>query len=382
MSSDDSPKSEQPLPATGLPVYSTQPNPDLHPDLDQVKSVTLKDGPRVKKVASHTVILNRHTGEVHHDAVTIKTLRKREGQFNLDVAHSITLESEHEDEIQRLTDFLLAARSGAVPKKSGQFVVVASPVGGGDGQALQKVLNDLTAAGKADLLADVLGKSAKDPKLLQALLQRAAKDPALFAEAAAALNMARYQQAVNMLMELIKTSDKEHDFQKLLSQNPWMFGSEYSEVLDRRKWTRDEQQDFVVRRTADGYIELIEIKTPLRDTQLFRFDESHKSFYAGSELSKVVGQVANYIEKLDACRDMILANDNEDTCKIRAKIIIGLDGPSDQRKALRRFNAHLNRIEVITFNQLHKIATNVVTYIGSALQPSNDAVAMPAGVPR
>ncbi len=47
-----------------------------------------------------------------------------------------------------------------------------------------------------------------------------------------------------------------------------MFGSEYSELLDRRRITRDEQADFLLRRTTDGYIELIEIKTPLRGQPL------------------------------------------------------------------------------------------------------------------
>jgi hypothetical protein len=39
-----------------------------------------------------------------------------------------------------------------------------------------------------------------------------------------------------------------------------MFGSEYSERLENRVLTRGSQQDFVLRRTSDGYIELEEIK--------------------------------------------------------------------------------------------------------------------------
>jgi hypothetical protein len=118
--------------------------------------------------------------------------------------------------------------------------------------------------------------------------------------AAAALNIATYKQAVDQLKRLIEQGNKvwEAQFQELLTENPWMFGSEYSELLDRRHWTRDEQQDFVVRRTTDGYIELIEIKTPLEGASLFNRDSSHRSYYAGAELSKVVGQVQNYIKNL------------------------------------------------------------------------------------
>lgn len=207
------------------------------------------------------------------------------------------------------------------------------------------------------------------------LLERAAKDPQLFADAAAALNLATYSNAVEELRGLINVSDQVHEaqFQNLLTEHPWMFGSEYSELLDKRRWTRDEQQDFVVRRTADNYIELIEIKTPLNGKPLFKYDASHDNLYAGVELSKVVGQVQNYIEKLDADRHAIIARDGEDTCKIRAKIIVGRDGDEDQRQALRRFNGHLYRIEVLTFDQLLHIAQNVVSYLQSVLKtPSKD----------
>ncbi|MFM7370106.1 MAG: Shedu anti-phage system protein SduA domain-containing protein, partial [Sphaerospermopsis kisseleviana] len=154
-------------------------------------------------------------------------------------------------------------------------------------------------------------------------------------------------------------------------ENPWMFGSEYSAILDRRTWTRDEQQDFVVRRTTDNYMEIIEIKTPLEGKPLFIYDKSHKSYYPAVELSKVIGQVQNYLEKLDGDRNSILANDGEDTNKIRAKIIIGRDGDKDQQKALRRLNGHLYRIEIITFDQLLRIAQNVLNYLQGIFIPRN-----------
>jgi Domain of unknown function (DUF4263) len=150
-----------------------------------------------------------------------------------------------------------------------------------------------------------------------------------------------------------------------------MFGSEYSELLDRRHWTRDEQQDFVVRRTTDGYIELIEIKTPLGGKNLFNPDPSHQTCYPGVELSKVVGQVMNYIEKLDADRHVIRSVDGEDTAKIRAKIIIGRDGDQEQRAALRRYNGHLHRVEVLTFDQLLRIAERVVGYLEALVSPAS-----------
>lgn len=355
----------------GMVVRGTAVDRERFPDLDNAKSVVLKDGPRSRKEATYWVIVDRHSGEVHHDALSIKSFAKRQGQLVLKPENSVSLTSEGDDEIQRLIDFLQAVRSGSVPNKTSEFLVVEAPDDPHQAQGLQRILGAASATGTADVLAGILERTASDPDLFQALLVRAGREPQLFAEAVAALNLVTYRRAVDELEALITATDpvREARLQALLAENPWMFGSEYSELLTRRTLTRDEQQDFVLRRTTDGFIECVEIKTPLNGTDLFRFDPSHKSFYAGAELSKAVGQVQLYIEKLDARRDAILADDGEDTCKIRAKIIIGRDGNADQVRALRRFNGHLHRIEVLTFDQLLRIARNVLGYLEGVLKP-------------
>jgi hypothetical protein len=317
---------------------------------------------------SHTVIVDRHTGKVHHDAITIKTWKKGRTQSSIDFEHSISLSSEDEDEIHKLLTFLLGVRQGAVGDGASKYVVVdASTVP--EPERLQELLNSVSAKGKADTFAAVIKAATDDVEVFQALIDRASKDPHAFAEAGAALNLAAYKAAVDELERLIATpGTRESAFQKHLEQYPWMFGSEYSERLERRKWTRDENKDFVVRRTTDGYIELIEIKTPLEGQALFHHDTSHDSYYPSAEFSKVLGQVQKYIEKLDAARDSIRANDEEDTFKIRAKIVIGRDGDEKQRNTLRSLNGHLHRIEVITFDQLLRIANRVVGYLGNSLE--------------
>ena len=84
----------------------------------------------------------------------------------------------------------------------------------------------------------------------------------------------------------------------------------------------------------------------------------------------MVGQVEKYLETLDCDRIRILAIDQEDTNKIRSKVIIGRDGENNQQKALRRFNGHLQRIEVLTFDQLVRIARQVLRYLEHAAAPT------------
>src|SRR5437868_6598140 len=76
------------------------------PDLDVVQSVVLKDGDRVRKEAKYTVIVNRNTGELHHNQLALKTVKKLKAGEVEDELHSVTISDEDGDEIQALLDFL------------------------------------------------------------------------------------------------------------------------------------------------------------------------------------------------------------------------------------------------------------------------------------
>lgn len=357
----------------GNPFAMTSKSVDIakNPDLDSVRTTVLREGKRRCKIAKHTRIRDRHTGQIHHDTLSIQTIRlDTNNPFRGDLKHSVMLSSEDgKDEIQQLVDFVSVCRSGTLPNSTAKHIVTPAPQKKDDEEALIKLLERLHEGGGYDVIADVLKHATQDKRLFDLLLERAAKNPQLFAEAAVALNLVNYKNAVEELNTLIVTDVKsEQTFQHFLELHPWMFGSEYSKHLGRRNWTRDENQDFVLRRTTDGYIELVEIKTPLGGDPLFRYDRSHDSYYPSADLSKVIGQVQKYIEELDTERNTILRKNQEDTNKIRAKIIIGRDGDETQRQALRRYNGHLHRIEVLTFDQLLNIAQNVIQYLESALR--------------
>src|SRR5260370_4380683 len=344
-----------------------------NPSIALVDKVTLRDGPIVYKYASHFLILDSHTRLTHHHAIKIETdKRTKEGIAPVD-ERTIWLEDEIDDEIARLAAFLCAVRD--MSDAAGDYLIV--PIGSDllRQKAILQVVNAISTSDKAHSIAELLSQIRGDPELLHLLAKRISEDPQASKEATAAFNFARFTAAVEKLEELIKSDAKEGLFQSHLSEHPWMFGSEYSELVDRRKWTRDEQQDFMVRRTADGYLEMIEIKTPLAGKSLFNYDSSHKTYYPGKELAEVIGQVTNYLEKLDGNRNAINYDLGEDITKIRANIIIGQNGNTDHQKALRRLNGHLHRIEILTFDQLLQIARQVVKHqkqILSSLEKSDE----------
>ncbi len=170
--------------------------------------------------------------------------------------------------------------------------------------------------------------------------------------------------AVDELQRLIDTNAKESEFQKHLEKNYWMFGSDYSRLLDIRQFFANSQLDFALLRAADNYLEIIEIKTPLNGKSLLIKDESHESYYFSSELSQAIGQALKYIERIDSHRYAIESEQKVLVNGVRAKLVIGRDGDEDRRNALRRMNSHFHRIEILTYDQLVQIAKNVLQLLG------------------
>lgn len=346
-----------------LSVRVTRPN---SPDLDHVKSTILCETSKMRKEVSETVPKSRHTGELHEGNLTIKTIRKRVAGETEDEKHTVTLDGV--DQIGRLRDFIDMSLNGDVPNTSGNYTYIPIPLA--TAHNIKEVLRNMPEPDVINILSDFLARANQSPQVVDALIKRAKSHPEIFSEAVAALNLATYTRAVDELRELIDRSGKEAQFQNILEENPWMFGSEYSKKLTRRNWVRDQQYDFVHRRTTDGYLEIIEIKTPLEGKDLFLYDHSHDSYYPSSKLSAVLGQVIKYVDDFEAARLAVKHKDQEDPYKVRAKIIIGRDGSNAQREALRQLNGHLNRIEVMTFDHLLRVAQRVLSYLSQALHPN------------
>lgn len=76
----------------------------------------------------------------------------------------------------------------------------------------------------------------------------------------------------------------------------------------------------------------------------------------------MMGCQVKYIELIDAERYAIEKKVKELVNGVRAKIIIGRDGDEGQQNALRTMNSHFHRIEILTYDQLVRIAKQVLRY--------------------
>ena len=252
-------------------------------------------------------------------------------------------------------DFLISVSHVS---EDGEYLVI-------DSSNLDERLEDILGAvsdsiQNLDLISQILDWATKDEIANRGLMTLAANDPVRSKSLVAALNYGRYSKVLDNLKQMVEADLLEREYQTFLEEHYWIFGSEYSELLDKRNLVLGDQLDFPLRRTVDGYLDVIEIKTALKGEFPLLADSSHSSHYMRNELSKAIGQVESYLARLEAEQHRILVKNKLKVEKVRGKIVIGRDGNEEQMEALRRTNASLNNIQIITFDQLIRIGERIL----------------------
>lgn len=331
-----------------------------NPNVGRIEQVELKSGPRAFRLATLMEILDPKEKTVHHYSLKIDSIDKKKAGWFYKPEKSVRIEGNRPDEIDRLFKFLQAHLAGQLSKADSDLHIITSD----DYENLQNLLThipNLASPDKMELLKLIIPLVEDTENYIEELIEVFSNSTSnTVANIAITANYVEHKRVYDELSTLIESGNtNEQTYQNILTKNPWIFGSEYSEVLDRRTWTRDDNLDFMVRRTIDNYLEIIEIKTPF-SSPLFNHDSSHDSYYPSAKLSTVIGQVIRYISEIERSRDAILSKDKCDTLKIRARIIVGRDGNPFHQEALHNFNSHLYRIEVVTFDQLLRIANRVI----------------------
>ncbi len=338
-----------------------------NPNIRKTHQVTLKNGPRAYRIATIFEIINPKTNKLHHLSLQLDSFDKTKKAWRAKPDKNIRLDGKDPNEIKKLSDFLCAVLSEHYPDSAGEIRVV--PL---DHfkllENLAGLLPDLPGPRKLELTKQLLQSLDGTDIDIEEFIDAFNKStPEAVKNIGVAAKFVQYKAAFKELEKLIQAADpSESRYQSHLQKNPWIFGSEYSELLDRRTWTRDDNLDFMLRRTVDNYLEIVEIKTPAT-MPLFNYDSSHGSYYASAKLSQVLGQVTRYIEEVERHRDTIIAKDRVDPLKIRARIIIGKDGDESQQAALRTINSHLHRVEILTFDQLLRVAKRTLDIFQSQI---------------
>ena len=194
-----------------------------------------------------------------------------------------------------------------------------------------------------------------------------------------AFNLRRQREVTEQFERLVlDPTSAESQLQAVLEDNWWLLGGNYVARVDRRQLTLLDQFDIPLLR-ADGVLHVIELKKANVRGAVRRH---RQHCIVGPEVNAAVGQAANYLRSVDEQRHLITSEHGVECRRAFASVIIGHPGHNHQsdvtavefREAVRTYNSHLSRIEVLTYEDLIVTARNTIRSLEAQVESESTVV--------
>ncbi|MCA2218046.1 Shedu anti-phage system protein SduA domain-containing protein [Jidongwangia harbinensis] len=212
----------------------------------------------------------------------------------------------------------------------------------------------------ADDAATSFGKTLADRADIEDILSGITSTPRGLSAAEASV-IQRQRDVVTELQRLaIEPKTTETAMQAAIGKNYWLFGGQYIGMAQRSLVPLDQYDIPLI--CADGSLHIVELKGP--GARLVR--EHRGSLIVADEVHEAVSQCLNYLRSLDetgATLQTLRHNEGRpayDFRRSRATVIIGHPDRSATaeinrtriEQTIRSYNAHLSRIQVLTYADL------------------------------
>lgn len=159
----------------------------------------------------------------------------------------------------------------------------------------------------------------------------------------------------------------EKIFQNWLEKNLWVFGVEYYKKHNFSVISDDGSKADLIMETADGFINLIELKRPNLQYDLFNYDSSHRNYYPTKDFSQAISQCLIYLKRLEEFKKNIEQQQEVKILRPMIKLIIGRTNNlnNDEKQALRFLKSSLHGVDIISYDQLLFNANQIISFYES-----------------
>jgi len=321
---------------------------------------TIKLGPKVCKTVSVAKFGDRTTGEVKKRVLRLsKYDRQAGGGFDFD--NPVAACSVENEEIERLLALLNEDIDHA-----GRYRVVDAKSPAGDLLSLVKDRPE-----DLHVVIEALSTHAA-PEVIGAALARS-KGGLSSAETAVILHRRNLLEGAAAAAADLGVT--ETDMQRLIGNAWWIFGGRYTGIVPRRQLLQLDEHDIPLV-CADRSLHIVELKGPVIPSLIKR----HRNHWiVSSEVHEATMQATNYVRTADELGASAERNLREelgievDLRRVFATVVIGHrehlvaeNLPEEQFDvALRTYNAALNRVQVITYDQLFDAASRSLVFEGT-----------------
>lgn len=166
----------------------------------------------------------------------------------------------------------------------------------------------------------------------------------------------------------------ESFWQKWFSENKWVLGSDFAQIIDERNIDTENIADYIMR-AFDGFVDLVEIKKP-NGLQFWATTKDHNNYVPSTDLVKAITQCLNYIYAIECEANSVkfIERTRSKVIKPRCILVFGRssDWNNEQREAYRILNAAYNQISILTYDHLLFRAKNVLGIIEDVDAASDD----------
>lgn len=151
----------------------------------------------------------------------------------------------------------------------------------------------------------------------------------------------------------------DDSWQSWIYREKWLFGVNYTNTIQKARVNFAGSMPDYLFLTADNFVDVLEIKLPEKEAILD--DSSHSGSYRWSgETNEAIGQVVSYVDSIERNQDALekeilrVYKIRVSCVKPRGFILIGKKTGWDEfkRAGLRRLNAALHGVEVLTYTDL------------------------------
>ena len=157
----------------------------------------------------------------------------------------------------------------------------------------------------------------------------------------------------------------ESFWQKWFTDNKWVLGSDFAQIIDERKIDTENIADYIMR-AFDGFVDLVEIKKP-NGLPFWSSAKDHNNFVPSSDLIKAITQCLNYIYEIEreANSQKFIERTQSKVVKPRCILVFGRSNTwnDEQREAYRILNSAYNQLSILTYDHLLSRAKNVLGLI-------------------
>ena len=169
-----------------------------------------------------------------------------------------------------------------------------------------------------------------------------------------AITAAERNNAVQEFEHAIDVERTESFWQNWFSQNKWVLGSDYLNILPERDIDTNDIADYLMR-SIDGFLDVVEIKRP--DLQFWAGPDSHGNYYPTAQLTAAISQCLNYLYRIELQSNSVEFMERVDgtkTVKPQCMLVYGRsdDWGEDKMRALRILNSAYHQLHIITYDQL------------------------------